>query len=109
MTPEEKRAIHIEISQMLADAGINQATLRELVLGAINQKVEKAIEQAIKSLDSTSRCNNYLLEMVNRATTDARVEFEVKNTASKVLKEMALEALKDYSFVLVKRGEGSNE
>ena len=45
MTYEEKRELRLQISQLLADAGINQESIKEMVAEAINKKVDKAIDQ----------------------------------------------------------------
>lgn len=45
MTYEEKRELRLQISQMLADAGINQCTLKEMVKQEISNKVERAIAE----------------------------------------------------------------
>jgi len=47
MTLEEKRELHKAISQILADAGINQTTLKEMVQEEISHKVERSVEQVI--------------------------------------------------------------
>lgn len=45
MTYEEKRELRLQISQMLADAGINQSTLKEMVKQEISNKVERAVAE----------------------------------------------------------------
>jgi len=45
MTYEEKRELRLQISQMLADAGINQSTLREMVKQEISNKVERVVTE----------------------------------------------------------------
>ena len=45
MTYEEKRELRLQISQMLADAGINQGTLKEVVKQEISNKVERAVAE----------------------------------------------------------------
>jgi hypothetical protein len=47
MTLEEKRELHKAISQILADAGINQTTLKEMVQEEISHKVDRSVEQVI--------------------------------------------------------------
>ena len=41
MNYEEKRALHIEISQMLADAGLNQGEIKRIVEEEIKNKVDR--------------------------------------------------------------------
>ena len=45
MTYEEKRELRLQISQLLADANINQSTLREMVREEIANKTDRAIQQ----------------------------------------------------------------
>lgn len=45
MTYDEKRELRLQISQLLADANINQTTLREMVREEISNKTERAIQQ----------------------------------------------------------------
>lgn len=45
MNYEEKTELRRQISQMLADAGINQTTLREMVQDSIDKKVARTVEQ----------------------------------------------------------------
>ena len=49
MTYEEKRELRLQISQLLADAGINQETLKELAREELEKKSERAIEQVIEN------------------------------------------------------------
>ena len=52
MTYEEKRELRLQISQLLADAGLNQKTIKDIVEEEIKNKVERAIDQCLKSLNS---------------------------------------------------------
>lgn len=49
MNYEEKRELRLQISQLLADAGLNQGTIKEIVEQEIQNKVDRAIEQVIKN------------------------------------------------------------
>lgn len=49
MTYEEKRELRLQISQMLADAGINQSTLKEMVKQEISNKVERIVAELTNS------------------------------------------------------------
>ena len=66
MTYDEKRALHVEISQMLADAGLNQGEIKRIVEEEIKNKVERAVEQVIKRLDSGTSSGDYFGEEISR-------------------------------------------
>ena len=66
MNYEEKRALHIEISQMLADAGLNQGEIKRIVEEEIKNKVERAVEQVIKKLNSETSSGDYFDEQIKR-------------------------------------------
>ena len=66
MNYEEKRALHIEISQMLADAGLNQGEIKRIVEEEIKNKVERAVEQVIKKLNSGTSSGDYFDEQIKR-------------------------------------------
>ena len=52
MTYEEKRELRLQISQLFADAGLNQGAIKEMVETEIKNKVDRAVDQAIKRLDA---------------------------------------------------------
>ena len=66
MNYEEKRALHVEISQMLADAGLNQCEIKRIVEEEIKNKVERAVEQVIKRLDAETSSGDYFGEEISR-------------------------------------------
>lgn len=66
MTYEEKRALHVEISQMLADAGLNQGEIKKMVLETIDSKVGRAVEQAIKKLNSESSDGDFCKQYIRK-------------------------------------------
>ena len=59
MTYEEKRELRLQISQLLADAGLNQGTIKEIVEEEIRNKVQRALDQTIKSLNAQSSSGDY--------------------------------------------------
>ena len=88
MTYEEKRELRLQISQLLADAGLNQKTLKDMVEKEIKDKVDRAIDQCIKSLNSESMSGDYVRERigklfnntyVNQGAFDKVVKEELKN------------------------------
>lgn len=66
MTYDEKRALHVEISQMLADAGLNQGEIKRIVEEEIKNKVERAVEQVIKRLNAETSSGDYFGEQISR-------------------------------------------
>lgn len=44
MTYEEKRELRLQISQLLADAGINQKVIKDMIETEIKNKVDRAVE-----------------------------------------------------------------
>ena len=88
MTYEEKRELRLQISQLLADAGLNQATIKQIVNEEIQNKVNRAIDQALKSLDAQCSSGNYVEDRIkkllcntylNQRAFDNVVKEELKN------------------------------
>ena len=66
MTYEEKRELRLQISQLLADAGLNQQTIKQIVEEEIRHKVTRAIEQVINSLDAQCSSGHYVEDQIKR-------------------------------------------
>lgn len=66
MTYEEKRELRLQISQLLADAGLNQAAIKQIVEEEIRHKVDRAIEQVIRSLDAQCSSGHYVEDQIRR-------------------------------------------
>ena len=64
MMYEEKKEIRKQMSQMLADAGLNQGTIKEMVLEEIKSKVDKAVNQTIESLNAECSSGDYIKEAI---------------------------------------------
>lgn len=54
MNYEEKKQVYLVISQLLADAGLNQHTIREMVEKEIYNKVDREVNNAIQKLNEES-------------------------------------------------------
>ena len=65
MLYEEKREVRLQISQLLADAGLTQKTIKDMVEEEIKAKVDRAIVQVMKQLDAESSSGNYICEKIN--------------------------------------------
>ena len=88
MTYEEKRELRLQISQLLADAGLNQAVIKQIVEEEIRNKVDRAIEQVLKSLDAQCSSGHYVEDQIrkllnntyiNQRAFDNVVKEEIKN------------------------------
>lgn len=94
MTYEEKRELRLQISQLLADAGLNQKVIKEMVVEEIKSKVERAVNQAMCSLNAECHSGNFVKEKIqsmfnntylnNRAFSDV-VKDELKNRVIQVV------------------------
>ena len=66
MMYEEKKEIRKQIGQMLADVGLNQGTIKEMVLEEIKSKVDRAVNQTIESLNAECSSGDYMKETIQR-------------------------------------------
>lgn len=66
MTYEEKRELRLQISQLLADAGLNQAVIKQIVEEEIRNKVDRAIDQVIMSLNAQCSSGHYVEEQIRK-------------------------------------------
>lgn len=94
MTYEEKRELRLQISQLLADAGLNQKTIKDTVNEEIKHKVDRAVEQCLKSLNAESSSGDYIKEKIkdlltrtyiNQMAFTSAVKEELKNRVIKVV------------------------
>ncbi len=94
MTYEEKRELRLQISQLLSDAGLNQKTIKDMVEEEIKNKVERAVDQCLNSLNSQCCSGDYVSERIrkllmntylNQATFDRVVKEELKNKVIQVI------------------------
>ena len=85
MTYEEKRELRLQISQLLADAGLNQKVIKDIVETEIKNKVDRAIEQAINSLNSECSSGNYFKDRVSTYINSFMMERNVKDIVKKEL------------------------
>ena len=61
MTYEEKRELRLQISQLLADAGLNQQALKEMVEKEVQNKVGRAVEQVVGPMVNQLFSNRYII------------------------------------------------
>ena len=101
MTYEEKREFRLQISQLFADAGLNQKTIKDIVEQEIKNKVDRAIDQCLKSLNAQCSSGDYIRERIvnllsntylTNSAFDRVVREELKNRVIQVvLKNIELE------------------
>lgn len=96
MTYEEKRELRLQISQLLADAGLNQGTIKEMVHDTINKKVDRAVRQCIENLNAQSSTGNYMEEYINEKLrndywTQRYIEEAVYNCIKEKILKISLE------------------
>lgn len=96
MTYEEKRELRLQISQLLADAGLNQKVIKDIVEEEIRNKVDRAIDQCIKNLNAQTSGGDYIQSRIswllnntylNRSAFNQVVKEELKNKVIKVVLE----------------------
>lgn len=96
MNYEEKRQAYLAISQLLADAGLNQHTIKEMVEKEINNKIDREVKNEIQRLNETTYSGNYIEEQIRkriagdyatRGVIEASIKEELKNRIIKVVLE----------------------
>lgn len=65
MLYEEKREVRLQISQLLADAGLTQKTIKDMVEEEIKSKVDRAIKQVLMKLDAESSSGDFIREKID--------------------------------------------
>ena len=94
MNYEEKRQVYLAISQLLADAGLNQHTIKEMVEKEVYNKVDREVKNIIQNLNERCYSGNYIEEQirkriiddyVTRGVIEASVKEELKNRIIKVV------------------------
>lgn len=90
MTYEEKRELRLQISQLLADAGLNQKAIKDMVETEIKNKVDRAIEQCMNSLNSECYSGNYIKERVNSYLGSYAVKIDMEKAVKEELKNKVI-------------------
>ena len=94
MNYEEKRQVYLAISQLLADAGLNQHTIKEMVEKEVYNKVDREVKNIIQKLNEQCYSGNYVEEQIKKriindygtkSIIEALVKEELKNRIIKVV------------------------
>ena len=103
---DEKREIRLQISQLLADAGINQQSIKEMVNSDLDNKIDRAIQQVIQNLDSNSYSGNFINDKIseyfkyNTDRIDKLIQKEIHDTlADRIISIQFDESVKPESKV----------
>lgn len=86
MDYEEKREIKRQISQLLADAGVNQQTLKEMAEEEIRNKVTRSVEQSINEISNS--CRDGFKGYVKQRIDTLLSCYDMKRTLREVVKEV---------------------
>lgn len=84
MTYEEKRELRLQISQLLADAGLNQKAIKDMVETEIKNKVDRAVEQCTNDIVA-ERVDKYFVSYSFSKYFSKAVEEELKNKVIQVV------------------------
>ena len=96
MTYEEKRELRLQISQLLADAGLNQKVIKDMVETEIKNKIDRAIKQCINSLNSECYSGNYVKERISSYLESYVVKGDIERAVKEELKNKVIQVvLKD--------------
>ena len=96
MNYEEKRQTYLAISQLLADAGLNQHTIREMVEKEICNKVDREVKNEIQKLNEQSYSGHYIEEQIRkRITNDYVTRGVIEESIKKELKNRIIKVVLD--------------
>ena len=95
MNYEEKRQTYLVISQLLADAGLNQHTIREMVEKEINNKVDREVKNEIQRLNEQSYSGHYIEEQIKKKLTDYTTRNIIEESVKEELKNRIIKVVLD--------------
>ncbi len=96
MNYEEKRELRLQISQLLADVGLNQATIKNMVTEEIRNKVSRAIEQSVVSLNAECSSGDYIKDKVQQHIYSTSFSYRLKECVQNELRNKIIQVtLKD--------------
>ena len=100
MDYEEKRELRKQISQLLADAGLNQGAIKKMVEEEIKNKVDRAVDQTFVQLNAESSSGDYCKEMIQRYFRDKyTTNFAFTQAIKEELKNRVIDiTLRDVNF-----------
>jgi len=93
MNYEEKRELRLQISQLLADAGLNQAKIKDIVQEEIHNKVDRAIKQCLIGLNAQCSSGDYLKEKVNEVLSSPKMNYHISSVVKEELKNRVIQVM----------------
>lgn len=90
MNIEEKRELRLQISQLLADAGLNQGKIKEIVEEEIHNKIDRAIEQTLKNLDAQSESGSYITDRARAYFRDPELNYRINENIKNELRNKVI-------------------
>ena len=93
MTYEEKRELRLQISQLLADAGLNQGKIKEIVNEEIKNKVERAVDQAMNHLNAQCSSGDYMQERVKVYLSSANTNYHISQMVKEEIKNRVIQVV----------------
>lgn len=97
MDYEERREIKRQISQFLADAGINQQTLKEMVKEEIDNKIKRAIVQELEKIGESY--SGGFKEYIKYKVTDILGSYWVKQAVREAIKDKVIKVVFDKNVI----------
>ena len=99
MNYEEKRELRLQISQLLADAGLNQGVIKQIVEKEITDKVKRAVDQQLEHLNAQCSSGDFIKEHVNKIFGSASMNYHISQMIKEELKDRVIKVeLKDVSY-----------
>lgn len=96
MNYEEKRQVYLAISQLLADAGLNQHTIKEMVEKEVYNKVDREVKNIIQGLNEQCYSGNYIGEQImKRITNDYVTKSIIETSVKEELKNRIIKVVLD--------------
>ena len=100
MNYEEKRELRLQISQLLADAGLNQNAIKEMVNKEISDKVERAVDQCLKNLNAQCPSGYYLKDRINNIFSSTNMNYHISTIVKEELKNRMIQVvMKDVEVI----------
>ena len=93
MTYEEKRELRLQISQLLADAGLNQKRIKEVVEEEIQHKVDRAVDQGLQHLNSQCSSGDFIKEHVDKIFGSASMNYHISQIIKEELKNRMIQVV----------------
>ena len=93
MNYEEKRELRIQISQMLADAGLNQKVIKDMVEEEIRNKVSRAVDQGLIQLNSQCSSGDFIKERVDKIFGSASMNYHISQMIKEELRNRVIQVI----------------